>query len=145
VKLFHTLLYRYRVTESEKTALLMQYNQTSSVYLSVRELSELCRNIERAHGGKQAKNGQTAEEMDKWRKRLMGAIGGWLRAMNIRPKNEAEYIKNIACRAAGRDSFNAIPKEQLRGLYNGFLKKKKDLKTTEELTAEKIEILSLMN
>jgi hypothetical protein len=136
VKKFHTLLGRYRIDNDTKMSILLQYNVTSSVYLSVSQLIEVCGDIESA-------NNPALKEQDVWRKRLMGAIGGWLRSMNR--VDNANIIKGIACRAGKKDYFNDIPVEQLRNLYYAFLKKQKDLQTVEDFTIGELNKQILMN
>jgi hypothetical protein len=136
VKKFHTLLNRYGIDNETKLDILAQYNVTSSVYLDCGQLLDLCGRIERMHNPK-------AAEQEMWRRRVMGAIGGWLRAMNR--ADSGELIKGIACRASGRASFNDIPVEQLRSLYSAFKKKQKDLLSVEYLTADELNLLALKN
>jgi len=136
VKKFHTLLGNYGIDNETKMSILSQYNVTSSVYLGIPELVEVCGLIENANNPK-------LKELDVWRKRLMGAIGGWLRAMNR--VDNAQIIKGIACRAAKRDDFNDIPVEQLRSLYSAFKKKQKDLLMVEEFTMGELNKQILMN
>lgn len=71
-------------------------------------------------------------ELDVWRKRLIASVGGWLTATG--KQGGMEVIKAIACRAAQKDDFNAIPKQQLVSLYNAFVQKQKDLKTVNNIT-----------
>lgn len=136
IKKFHTLLSRYGIDNETKLDILKQYHVTSSVYLTCAQLIAVCGLLERMHDPK-------LSELDRMRKRLMGAIGGWLRAMNR--QESAELIKGIACRAAQRKSFCDIPAEQLRSLYAAFRKKQKDLQTVEELTADELALLSIRN
>jgi hypothetical protein len=136
VQKFHILLSRYGIDNDTKLAILQQYNVTSSVYLTCAQLLEVCALLERMHNPE-------AAEMDKLRKRLMGAIGGWLRAMNR--EESAKLIAAIACRASGRNSFNDIPKEQLRSLYSAFRKKINDMQMVEQLTADELTLLGMSN
>lgn len=62
-------------------------------------------------------------DADKWRKRVMGAIGSWLNAMRL--ENNPNMIKAMACRASGYKSFNDIPISRLRDIYYEFSKKGK--------------------
>jgi hypothetical protein len=73
--------------------------------------------------------GSIDERMDKARKRLMGAIGGYLRAMH--KKDDARIIKGVALHACGGEykQFNAIPYDRLRSLYNAFRNRTRDLET----------------
>lgn len=73
-----------------------------------------------------------ADEMDRWRKRLIASIGGWMRLSG--KEGGIEAIKAVACRAAGKGDFNAIPKGQLVSLYNAFLQKQKDVKNVNTIT-----------
>lgn len=136
VKRFHTLLGKCGIGNEEKALMLAQYGVESSRDLNLHELLEICTALDRLA------NPQLAEA-DKWRKRLIAAIGGWLKAMS--KENNLEMIKGIACRAAGVVSFNRIPTERLRSLYYAFQKKQKDLAFTEKLTAEEIGLLTASN
>jgi len=82
-------------------------------------------------------------DLDAHRKRLIAAIGGWLRAMG--QKETISIIKAIACRAAKHDTFNSIPIEQLRSLYAAFGKKQKDLANVENMTVDMIDLLTRQN
>jgi hypothetical protein len=136
LKKFHTLCTRLGLDDETKRAMLYAYGVDSSRDLSVRDLMDLCTKLE------QTLHPQL-EDLDKWRKRLMASIGGWLRAMS-RAEN-MQIIKAIACRAAQADTFNAIPLERLRSLYYAFNKKSKDLAMVERLTADELDVLTLCN
>ena len=137
LKKYHTLCGRLRMSPEDRLAMLMDnYGVQSSCDLNYNQLLELCNRLDMEANPK-------LKELDVWRKRLMAAIGAWLRAMN-RTEN-IQYIKSIACRAAGRDSFNQIPLEQLRDLYNGFIKKKKNLAMVEQLTVDELDLLTMCN
>lgn len=70
-------------------------------------------------------------DLNVWRKRLIASIGGWLTLTGR--QGGLEMIKGIACRAAQKDDFNAIPKQQLVSLYNAFLQRQKDFKTVKTI------------
>ncbi|MDR1653559.1 MAG: hypothetical protein LBS01_07945 [Prevotellaceae bacterium] len=129
IKKYHVLCGQQGIDAEQREFLLVSnYGVTSSKDLNYSHLLELVQLLER--------NGATPErsEMDVWRKRLMGAIGGWLRSIGRAADGNA--IKAIACRAAKVKNFNKIPLEQLRGLYNAFNNYKKDMKSVNELTME---------
>lgn len=139
IKKFHVLLGQAGLVENDdKQNLLSQYGVTSSKDLSVHDLIDICDKLEKIVYPNYA-------EMDKWRKRLIASIGGWLLAMGR--EQTITVIKGIACRAAGDENrtFNSIPLERLRSLYYAFSKKTKDLKTVEMLTAEELSYLSSTN
>jgi GH18 family chitinase len=139
IKKFHILLGLTGLIESEdKLNLLSQYGVSSSKDLSAHDLIDICDKLEKIAYPDYA-------EMDRWRKRLIASIGGWLQTLG-REQNLAN-IKAIACRAAGDEKreFNSIPLERLRSLYYAFSKKTKDIKTVEMLTAEELNYLTNAN
>ena len=136
IKKFHTLLGKSGIGNDGKEAILSGYEVKSSKDLTIPQLIEVCDAITN-HANPKLK------DLDRLRKRLMASIGGWLRLMSV--TGGSDKIKAIACRAARRDDFNAIPREQLRSLYAAFNKKQKDLRSVESLTAEFIDILSINN
>lgn len=73
---------------------------------------------------------QKKNEADKWRKRVMAAVGGWLALSG--KDSSAALIKGIACQAARCGDFNAIPVSQLRNLYNSFLRQQDELKNVKQ-------------
>uniref|UniRef100_UPI00321718DE hypothetical protein n=1 Tax=uncultured Draconibacterium sp. TaxID=1573823 RepID=UPI00321718DE len=60
------------------------------------------------------------EEGNKWRRRVMAAIGDHLEGQ--KKECNANIIKAIACRAAKAKHFNRISHESLRAIYNQFSK-----------------------
>ncbi len=60
---------------------------------------------------------------DTWRKRVMGVIASWLRQKG--QKENCAIIKEIACRTAKTDDFNAISDRKLIYVYNVFCSKTK--------------------
>jgi hypothetical protein len=132
LKRFHTLLGKTGGdTAAKKEAILSGFGVDSSRDLNAHELLEACAALELEL------NPQLAE-MDKWRKRVIASIGGWLKAMQ--KNSNIELIKAIACQAAGVGSFNNIPLERLRSLYYAFNNKQKDLQFTTAITADEINL-----
>lgn len=124
---YHTLLRLGGVTEDEKMAMLAAYGVESGKDLTVYELTELCGKLDRiANPG--------ANENDMWRKRVIAAVFGYLRALG--KKGSIEEAKAIACRAAKTEEFNRIPKERLKSLYNAFKNRENDLKEIDKMTGE---------
>lgn len=135
-KKLHVLLGKAGVGEDGKQAIYASYGVASSKELNAYELMELCNKLAKDTDPRLA-------ELDRARKRLMAAIGSWMRAMGMLVNGDK--IKAVACRAAQRERFNDIPMEQLRSLYAAFLKKQKDFERVEELTAEKAAQLARLN
>ena len=107
--------------------------------LTVAEAAELIGRL------KQNQN-STDTTMDVWRKRLMAAVGAYLRAFNYTENPAA--IKAIACRAAGMpnaDCFNQIPLDRLRGLYNAFRNAVRDRHSVDDVTEELAAAAALAN
>ena len=136
VKKFHILLGKAGIDEDGKRTMLASYDVESSRELDARDLLDLCHKLE-------LMTSERARQEDMWRKRLMAAIGGYLRAMC--QEQNAARIKAIACRAADADDFNRIPLERLRSLYHAFTNKAKDLKFVEKLTAEELDYSAWVN
>lgn len=136
IKRFHTLIGKAGISAEEKAVILQQYGAGSSTDLSVYDLIDVCTRLDYMASPELA-------EADKWRKRLIAAIGGWLKAMN--KEGGINAIKSIACRAAGVNNFNRITPERLRSLYYAFQKKQKDLAFAEQLTADELNYLTISN
>lgn len=97
-------------------------------------------------GKLKANQSSTDTTMDVWRKRLMAAVGAYLRAFNYTENPAA--IKAIACRAAGMpnaDCFNQIPLDRLRGLYNAFRNAVRDRHSVDNVTEELAAAAALAN
>ena len=136
LKKFHVLLGKTGKGAIYKDEMLAAYGVDSSQDLTLYDLLDVCSKLE------QILNPEF-EKLDKARKRLIAAIGGWLKLMN---KEQSIAInKAIACRAADKDGFNEIPLERLRSLYEAFRKKQRDLKQVDEMTTEQIDIMTFLN
>lgn len=136
VKKFHTLISQGGIDQDTKLAMLARYGVESSKDLDAHQLMELCDALERAIN-------PTVAELDRWRKRVMAAIGGWLKLMG-REQNPT-LIKGIACQAAQRERFNSIPIDRLRSIYHSFLKQQKDLEFAAKLTRDELDIKTYQN
>lgn len=136
IKQLHTLLSRQPDPKEAKETILLSYNVSSSKYLTIDQLKQVCNSL-------MHKSDPAMAEMDVWRKRLIASIGGWLRAMN--KVDNITLIKGVACRASGKKAFNRIPKEQLRSLYNTFLNKARDIQSVDDLTQVELDYLSIQN
>ncbi len=133
---FHTLCTRIGMEEYEKRTMIESFGVFSSRDLDCSQLDELIRKLEFVANPALA-------DMDHWRKRVMAAIGGWLKV--TRHEMNAALIKSVACRATGHKSFNDIPRERLINVYYAFLKKQKDFSAVHQFTQEELEILSYLN
>jgi len=125
---FHTLCSRLCLTDAEKRAIVESFGVESSADIDTHDLIDICASLSRQlEGGK-------GETMDKLRKQVMAAIGGYLR--KIGRESNAEIIKGIACRATGYQTFNKIPAERLRNVYHAFRNKQKDIDSVERIAIE---------
>lgn len=136
LKRFHTLCTKLAVTTYEKEAIISSFGCVSSRDMTIAQLQYACDCLDK-------RLNPELVEIDKWRKRVMGAIGGWLRIMSV--EQTAEKIKSIACRATNHDTFNAIPKERLVNVYYAFLKKQKDFKAVGGIVKDELETLTYLN
>ncbi len=128
LKKFHTLCARLKMDADMKLALISGYGVESSKDLTNAELLELCDRLNEILNPEDAKT-------DKMRKRVIAAIGGWLRMIG-KGDEGINYIKGVACQAAKVDNFNKIPLERLTTIYNMFLRKQKDAKSVNEVAGK---------
>lgn len=104
LRAYHTLCSVNGLNESEKEALKHSYGVESSAQMRIEDLRQAIAFL--------------SVEPDRWRKRVMAAIGEYLRRIN--GPQGADMIKATACRASGYDEFNRIPVSRLRAVYNEF-------------------------
>lgn len=128
LKKFHTLCARLNMDADMKLALISGYGVESSKDLTNAELLELCDHLNEILNPEDAKT-------DKMRKRVIAAIGGWLRMIG-KGDEGINYIKGVACQAAKVDNFNKILLERLTTIYNMFLRKQKDAKSVNEVAGQ---------
>jgi len=123
IKLFHTLLTTNGVDNETKAVMLGAYGVGSSKELSEAQLTDLCNKLMKSDPKQQA--------LDKARKRLLTALREWARLHDYR--NDDDYLKGVAERAAGGTAFNKIPEGRLNSLYAAFKQQSKDLRKAREL------------
>ena len=121
LRAFHAVCAAAGLSDDEKHALVGSFGVTSSKHLSDAELNEAIQMV----GGR--------SDGDKWRKRVLCAIDGYLAAAQM--QSSPDIIKGIACRASGYEKFNAIPVARLQNLYNAFLNKRKDMKAVDKVAS----------
>jgi hypothetical protein len=136
LKRFHTLCTKARIEAEEKSAIVYSFGVDSSSDLTMKQLAEACKAVEKFCPQEQV-------SMDMLRKRLIAAIGGWLTLTS--QGNGIELIKGVACRASKRDYFNEIPREQLNNLYHSFRKAQKDFKSVEGIHKDNLKTLKYLN
>ena len=129
VKRFHTLLGKAGIDDDGKRDILSAYGVKSSLDLDCRGLMEVCDRLTTLTTPGLA-------EADRWRKRVMAAIFSYCREM--KREVTVNEVKAIACRAAGTKSFNRIPVDRLRSLYNAFKQRTKDLQTVDRMTVAEL-------
>lgn len=129
VKRFHTLLGKAGIDDDGKRDILSAYGVKSSLDLDCRGLMEVCDRLTTLTTPGLA-------EADRWRKRVMAAIFSYCREM--KREVTVDEVKAIACRAAGTKSFNRIPVDRLRSLYNAFKQRTKDLQTVDRVTVAEL-------
>jgi hypothetical protein len=136
IKLFHILIGEIGFDNDDKLALLGEYGVSSSKDLKPMQLMEICQRL-------QGVRSPSFCEKDKWRKRLIGAIGAWLKTMDKDKGNNLPLIKGIACRAARCKGFNNIELSSLRGLYFAFRKQEKMAQSAKALSIEQMQEIIL--
>lgn len=115
---YHIVCQQLGMTDDERWAYLEgNYGVSSSRELTDSQLADAIDTLLRVQQA----------DANIWRRRVMAAIGAYLRRLNI--FENAEIIKAIACRAANATNFNKIPLSKLRAIYNEFSKQNR---TSEE-------------
>lgn len=137
LKKYHTLCTVLGMTDADKEATLAAYGVESSRDLDTHDLVDLCAKL-----SDEANKKSGTDDMDRLRKRVMAAIGSWLKSEG--KYGNATIIKAIACRATGHADFNKIPRERLRNLIGAFNNKVKDSEAVAELTSDNPKIIPLI-
>lgn len=121
IKRWHTLLNSLGIDSATKSVLLAQYGVASSTELETWQLKQLCDSL------------QKDDPRDAARKRLLKILKDWAHLKGT--KEDTDYLKGIAERAAGGTSFNQITLARLNSLYNAFLIQTKDMRTARNMSA----------
>lgn len=137
LKKYHTLCTVLGMTDADKEATLAAYGVDSSRDLDTHDLVDLCAKL-----SAEANKKSGTDDMDRLRKRVMAAIGSWLKSEG--KFSSSAIIKGIACRATGHTEFNKIPRERLRNLIGAFNNKVKDAEAVAELTSDNPKIIPLI-
>ncbi len=127
VKKYHTLCTVLGLDDEAKRAILTSWGVESSRDLNQHQLIDICAKL-----SEQVDEKQGTARLDKLRKQVIAAIGGWLR--ETKQQSNISIIKGIAMRAGGYNDFNKIPRERLRNLIATFNNKVKDARAVDALT-----------
>lgn len=101
-------------------------------FLECRELTEFLQGTLIGHGRRDSRAERTDRKpdgdpdrvkLDRKRKGVIKAIFRWFELRGQQPT--MEYVKGVACRAAGKDRFNDISIGELTRIYAEFCKKQK--------------------
>lgn len=145
IKKYHALCSKLGMSEDERREMLWDnFKVISSKDLYIDQLKSICRVLDQLLNPHHKK-------MDDARKRVFGAVGGWLDLMYGKvsakdleaKKQRHDKIKAIACRQTGYRDFNKIPLERLNNVIHLFAKKQKDLK--RGVTVIEAELATLAN
>ena len=129
IKRYHTLCTNLGLSSEDKEALLAPYGCTSSKDMETHDLIDVCAAL-----AKELDKRTEGADIQKLRKRVMAAIGAYLRSEG--KAESPSLIKGIACRATGYRSFNKIPRERLRNLIGLFNDKTRDRLAVEAITSK---------
>lgn len=120
LRFFHAACAGAGMTTDQKRTLVASFGVESSSYLTEAQLQQAIGIV------------NSRSEGDKWRKRVIKAIGDYLTAVGR--DSDITIIKGVACQATGYDRFNEIPVQRLQNIYNAFLNKKKDSQQVKNLS-----------
>jgi len=129
LKKFYTLLGKTGIGHEGKEAILESYGVESSRDLSARDLLDICDKLAMQADPK-------LKELDVWRKRVLAALFKY--CASVGRTADMDYVKSIACRATGHQSFNQIPVGRLINIYNAFKNKIKDVKSVDWITRNEL-------
>lgn len=130
---FYVVCNQQGISDENRKDIVAGYGYSSSREMKPRDLIDAINKLE----------GKNNSEADIWRKRVIAAIGAWLRSVG--KEEHLDYIKSLSCRASGYEYFNKIPVSRLRDIYNEFKRKGKVVTETDELMFEVIEHLKSLN
>ena len=125
---FYALLKQLPGAEKEALVLQFTHNRTDSLTAMWNTEFQLMLNTMEVNV---RANNNNLLELNKWRKRVIASIGGWL--TSCKTEHTIDLIKGIACRASKRNDFNEITLSELRALYAEFNNKQKVARNTENL------------
>jgi hypothetical protein len=133
IKKFHVLLGKNGLGNDAKEGILAGYGVEHTNELSAMQLEEACRTLENQQTKK-----QFSSDIDKWRKRAIGAA--FEVAKQLGYGLGIEGAKAMVLRACAKEfhTFNAIPQARLQAVYNAFKLNLKDFKETDKLIEELI-------
>lgn len=138
LKKLHVLAGKAGMNDDAYRAFLWNnYKVSTSKALNAYELMEACNVLDKMSNPK-------AAELDRWRKRVIASIGGYLRMLGA-GGNDIEKIKSIACRASECEYFNKITLEKLRSVYYAFRNKQKIAVKADEVVNEVISEVKSLN
>jgi hypothetical protein len=132
IKKFHVLLSKNGLGNDAKEGMLAGYGVASTKDLNAFQLLEACRALEH-----NADNTQPfSSEMDKWRKRAIGAAFGVAKHLGYVITTDGAI--GMVLRAAGKEytRFNSIPQARLQAIYNGFRNNLRDFKGADKVVEE---------
>ncbi|MEE1346785.1 MAG: phage protein GemA/Gp16 family protein [Bacteroidales bacterium] len=124
------------MSDEDWRAFLAQWRVESSKDLTDDQLKELRHRLHDITDPRQTATGRAeadskATDIIRWRKRVYGVIGAWLREGHY--KSDAAAIRTVACRATRRDDFNQISLSELKQLYHSWCKKRETAANAETL------------
>lgn len=117
------------ISDENYRAILNSYGAQHSTDLDANTIREILEHLKRFTTPLDPRKVET----DKWRRRVMGVAAALMRRTGY-PDTTA-YIKALACQMASVDSFNQIPLDRLRSIYNALHHRLNDIETVTTLVA----------
>ncbi len=136
LKRFHTVCTTKGLKEDEKRELVRSYGYESSKEMRTTDLIDAINKLQ------PGENMSHTENLNKWRKRVMAAVGAYLRMRGY--DDNADNIKAIACRAGMAKKFNHISEKALIRIYSEF-KRKADVADITDIIDSQLLAKSVMN
>lgn len=123
---FYALLHKMGISAEDRRYFLADY--TEGRFTSLSEMHSKAPNYyyQMLRDMQASISNQKQSVADKWRKRVLAAIGGY--HSKIGRDSGFAYSKATACRATGYDDFNKIPVSRLQNIYSMYCNKQEDFK-----------------
>lgn len=136
IKKYHVLIGKTGMSDDDKRTLLAQWNVESSKDMTVEQLQQLCNLLEKFTSPEDS-------ELTKWQKWTRDMVKSYGRSVGMTYTDA--YAEAIICRSTGRDSFTAISKNRLIGIYNQFKKAKNDKCSIKDFIIEDAKAVASLN
>ena len=127
IRKYHTLVRLCGLNEDETQTILATYGVQHSSEMETHDLIDVCGALQKELD-KRTGTADTAAEMDRLRKRCLRCLCAYIDARGIAVTDKINYAKQMACRAAKKQSFNRLTAAELRGVIGYFNRERETMR-----------------